>query len=124
MSHLMNRQGCPREYAYPFNFHFPPPIIRFPSPSLVGEDGRKPDEGKRLPATFYKSLLMKWNQVFGGVFIGLGLGLFLGGAIVDLTGKWNSTSSAGVGGLLAVSGVIAIQRARIQKPREKHGPDQ
>jgi hypothetical protein len=39
---------------------------------------------------------MKWNQVFGGAFIGLGLGLFLGGAIVDQTQKWNSASAAGV----------------------------
>ena len=67
---------------------------------------------------------MKWSQVFGGVFIGLGFGLFLGGAIVDLTGKWNSTSAAGVSMLLVMTGVIAIQRARLKKGPEKTGPDQ
>ena len=67
---------------------------------------------------------MKWNQVIGGVFIGLGFGLFLGGAIVDLTQKWNSTSAAGVSMLLVMTGVIAIQRARLNKGPEKAGPDQ
>jgi hypothetical protein len=55
---------------------------------------------------------MKWNQVFGGIFIGLGLGLFLGGAIIDSTMKWNSTSAAGVSMLLVLTGVIAIGRDR------------
>ena len=67
---------------------------------------------------------MNWNQVFSGVFIGLGLGLFLGGAIVDLTGKWNSTSAAGVSMLLVMTGVIAIQRARLKKGPDKAGPGQ
>jgi hypothetical protein len=62
-------------------------------------------------------LRMKWNQIFGGVFIGLGLGLFLGGAIVDLTGKWNSTSAAGVCVLLVLAGAMATRRDRFkQKP--------
>jgi hypothetical protein len=67
---------------------------------------------------------MKWSQVFAGVFIGLGLGLFLGGAIVDLTGKWNSTSAAGVCMLLVMAGVVAIQRERLKKQPEKPGPAQ
>jgi len=53
---------------------------------------------------------MKWNQVFGGLVIGLGLGLFLGGAIVEIAGKWNSTSAAGVSMLLVVTGVVATRR--------------
>jgi len=65
---------------------------------------------------------MKWNQVFGGIFIGLGLGLFLGGAIVDLTQKWNSTSAAGVCMLLVLAGAMAIQRDRLKKQPEKPGP--
>jgi hypothetical protein len=67
---------------------------------------------------------MKWNQVIGGVFIGLGFGLFLGGAIVDLTQKWNSTSAAGVCVLLALAGAMAIRRDRLKKQPEKPGPDQ
>jgi hypothetical protein len=67
---------------------------------------------------------MKWNQVFGGVFIGLGLGLFLGGAIVDLTRKWNSTSAAGVCMLLVLTGVMATRRGRLKKQLETPGPDQ
>ena len=67
---------------------------------------------------------MKWNQVFGGVFIGLGLGLFLGGAIVDLTGKWNSTSAAGVCMLLVLAGAMAARRDHLKKQPEKPGPDQ
>jgi hypothetical protein len=67
---------------------------------------------------------MKWNQVFGGVFIGLGLGLFLGGAILDLTQKWNSTSAAGVSMLLVLAGAMAIRRDRLKTPPEKPGPDQ
>ncbi len=66
---------------------------------------------------------MQWNQVFGGLFIGLGLGLFLGGAIVDLTQKWNSTSAAGVSMLLVVSGVIATRRDRLKEQPEQPGPD-
>jgi hypothetical protein len=66
---------------------------------------------------------MKWNQVFGGVFIGLGFGLFLGGAIVDLTQKWNSTSAAGVSMLLALTGVVAIQRERLKVQPAKSGED-
>ena len=67
---------------------------------------------------------MKWNQVFGGAFIGLGLGLFLGGAIVDQTQKWNSTSAAGVCMLLVLAGVMAIRRDRLKEQPEKPGPDQ
>jgi hypothetical protein len=67
---------------------------------------------------------MKWNQVLGGISIGLGLGLFLGGAIVDLTQKWNSTSSAGVCMLLVLTGVMAIRRDHSKKQSEKSGPDQ
>jgi hypothetical protein len=52
---------------------------------------------------------MKWNQVFGGILIGLGFGLFLGGAIVDLTQKWNSTSSAGFCMMLTMTGAVAIR---------------
>jgi hypothetical protein len=64
---------------------------------------------------------MKWNQLFGGVLIGLGFGLYLGGAIVDLTQRWNSTSSAGGCMLLVMTGVIACRR---KKEPEKPGPDQ
>jgi hypothetical protein len=67
---------------------------------------------------------MKWSQVFGGIFIGLGLGLFLGGAIVDLTKKWNSTSAAGVCMLLVLAGVQAARYDRLKKQPEKPGPDQ
>jgi hypothetical protein len=67
---------------------------------------------------------MKSNQVFGGVFIGLGLGLFLGGAIVDLTKKWNSTSAAGVCMMLVLTGVMATRRDRLKIKPEKPGPDQ
>ena len=66
---------------------------------------------------------MKWNQVFGGVFIGLGLGLYLGGAIVDATRKWNSTSAAGVSMLLVLTGVMATRRDGLKK-LGKPGPDQ
>jgi hypothetical protein len=65
---------------------------------------------------------MRWSQFFGGICIGLGFGLFLGGAIVDATGRWNSTSAAGVGSLLAVTGVIATQRDRITRSSEKSVP--
>jgi hypothetical protein len=67
---------------------------------------------------------MKWNQVFGGIFIGLGLGLFLGGAIVDQTQKWNSTSAAGVCSMLMLAGVLAARRDRFKKQPEKPGPNQ
>jgi hypothetical protein len=67
---------------------------------------------------------MKWNQVLGGVFVGLGFGLFLGGAIVDLTQKWNSTSAAGVGVLLVIIGMVAIQRDRFKKQPGKPGTEQ
>jgi len=67
---------------------------------------------------------MKWNQILGGVFIGLGFGLFLGGAIVDLTQTWNSTSSAGVCMLLVLTGSVGIQRDRLKKQPEKPGPNQ
>lgn len=67
---------------------------------------------------------MKWNQLLGGLFIGLGLGLFLGGAIVDSTGKWNSTSAAGVCMLLVLTGTVATRRDRFKKPLENPGPDQ
>jgi hypothetical protein len=67
---------------------------------------------------------MKWNQVFGGIFIGLGLGLFLGGAIVDQTGKWNSTSAAGVCSLLVLAGALATRHDLLKKQPEKPGPDQ
>jgi hypothetical protein len=62
---------------------------------------------------------MKWNQVFGGLFIGLGLGLFLGGAIVDLTQKWNSTSAAGVCIIFVLTGVMATRRDHLKKQPEK-----
>lgn len=67
---------------------------------------------------------MKWNQVFGGLCIGLGLGLFLGGAVVDLTHKWNSTSAAGVSMLLVLTGVVATRRDRLTKQPGTPGPDQ
>jgi hypothetical protein len=67
---------------------------------------------------------MKWNQLFGGVFIGLGVGLFLGGAIVDMTQKWNSTSAAGVCMLLVLAGAMATRRDLLRKQPEKPGPDQ
>jgi hypothetical protein len=67
---------------------------------------------------------MRWSQVFGGVFIGLGLGLFLGGAIVDQTKRWNSTSSAGVCMLLVLAGTVATQRDRLRKQPEKTGAEQ
>ena len=67
---------------------------------------------------------MKWNQVFGGVSIGLGLGLFLGGAIVDLTQRWNSTSAAGVSMILVVSGMVAIRRGLLKKQPRETGPNQ
>ena len=67
---------------------------------------------------------MKWNQVFGGVLIGLGLGLFLGGAIVDRVQKWNSTSAAGVCMLLVLIGTVAIRRDHLKKQNEKPGPEQ
>jgi hypothetical protein len=66
---------------------------------------------------------MRWNQVFGEVFIGLGLGLFLGGAIVDLTQKWNSTSAAGVSMMLVLSGVVATRRDLLKKQPRKTGPN-
>jgi hypothetical protein len=53
---------------------------------------------------------MKWNQFLGGTLIGLGFGLFLGGAIVDHTQKWNSTASAGGCMLLVLIGAIACRR--------------
>lgn len=58
---------------------------------------------------------MKWNQLFGGLFVGLGLGLFLGGAIVDVSQKWNSTSAAGVSTLLVLAGVLAARRDIVKK---------
>ncbi|MFO0877625.1 MAG: hypothetical protein U0840_09735 [Gemmataceae bacterium] len=67
---------------------------------------------------------MKWNQVLGGVLIGLGLGLFLGGAIVDQAQKWNSTSSAGFCMLLVLIGSVAIRRDQQKKQNEKLGPNQ
>ncbi len=67
---------------------------------------------------------MKWNQVFGGVFIGLGFGLFLGGAIVDMTQKWNSTSAAGVCMLFILTGMMAIQRDRLKKQTSKPNSSQ
>lgn len=67
---------------------------------------------------------MKWNQVLGGILVGLGFGLFLGGAIVDVTQKWNSTSAAGVSMLLVIIGMVAIQRDRLKKQPGKPGPDQ
>jgi predicted MFS family arabinose efflux permease len=66
---------------------------------------------------------MRWNQFIGGVLIGLGFGLFLGGAIVDLTQKWNSTSAAGVSMLLVIVAAIATQRDRRKKQHEKPRPD-
>lgn len=66
---------------------------------------------------------MNWPQIFAGILIGLGLGLFLGGAIVDVTQKWNSTSAAGVSMLLVVTGVIAIQRRRRQTQPKQLNPN-
>lgn len=67
---------------------------------------------------------MKWNQVLGGVLIGLGFGLYLGGAIVELTQRWNSTSSAGACMLLVMTGVIASRSERRKKVPEKPDPDE
>jgi hypothetical protein len=66
---------------------------------------------------------MKWNQFLGGILIGLGFGLYLGGAIVDLTQKWNSTSSAGACMLLVMTGAIAC-RKNLKKEPEKPGTEQ
>lgn len=67
---------------------------------------------------------MKWNQVLGGVFIGLGFGIFFGGAIVNWTGQWNSTSAAGGGMLLVITGMLAIRRDRLHKALERKGPEE
>ncbi len=67
---------------------------------------------------------MKWNQVFGGVLIGLGIGLFLGGAIVEITQKWNSTSAAGVCMLFILTGMMAIRRDRFAQQTNNTGTDQ
>jgi len=67
---------------------------------------------------------MKWNQVFGGVLVGLGIGFFLGGAIVDQAPKWNSTSSAGGCMLLVLIGSVAIRRDQQKNQNKKPGPDE
>jgi hypothetical protein len=67
---------------------------------------------------------MKWNQFLGGILIGLGLGLFLGGAIVESTGKWNSTSSAGGSMLLVMTGTLAAKGMPQKKAPQKAGPEQ
>jgi hypothetical protein len=59
---------------------------------------------------------MKWNQFIGGIFIGLGFGIFLGGAIVDSTQRWNSTSTAGGCGLLVMLGAIAVRGRQKKEP--------
>jgi hypothetical protein len=58
---------------------------------------------------------MRWNQFLGGVLIGLGFGLYLGGAIVDQTQRWNSTSAAGACMLLVVAGAIASRNSLRKK---------
>ena len=58
---------------------------------------------------------MKWNQFVGGILIGLGLGLFLGGAITTRMGHWNSTSAAGVSMLLVLTGTVATRRDSLKK---------
>src|SRR3954463_3427201 len=50
------------------------------------------------------------RQFFGGVLVGLAFGMLLGGALVDRQKKFNSTSMAGVGAMLALAGV-AIARS-------------
>ncbi len=67
---------------------------------------------------------MKWNQFLGGILIGLGFGLYLGGAIVDLTERWNSTSAAGASMLLVLTGAIACWKNRRKKEPEKPGTEQ
>ena len=64
---------------------------------------------------------MKWNQFLGGILIGLGFGLYLGGAIVDLTGRWNSTSAAGGSMMLVFLGAISLRRGLV--PRGRTSPD-
>ena len=58
---------------------------------------------------------MRWGQFLGGACIGLGVGLFLGGAIVVANGGWNSTAAAGVGSMLVTTGAIATQRDRLRQ---------
>jgi hypothetical protein len=65
---------------------------------------------------------MKWNQFIGGIFIGLGFGLYLGGAIVDLTQRWNSTSSAGGCSMLVLLGAIALRKGLVPGWRQSPGP--
>jgi hypothetical protein len=67
---------------------------------------------------------MKWNQFLGGILIGLGLGLYLGGAIVELTQRFNSTSSAGGSMLLVMVGAIASGIGRRKKEPEKPASEQ
>ena len=67
---------------------------------------------------------MKCNQVLGGILIGLGFGLYLGGAIVDRTQTWNSTSAAGVCMLLIMTGAIACRKNLRKKEPEKPGTEQ
>jgi hypothetical protein len=45
------------------------------------------------------------RQFFGGIVVGLALGMFLGAALAEGKKEVNYTSMAGVGGLLIVAGV-------------------
>lgn len=45
------------------------------------------------------------KQFFGGVLLGLALGIMLGAALAEGKKKVNYTSLAGVGSLLAIAGV-------------------
>jgi len=45
------------------------------------------------------------RQFFGGILVGLGLGMLIGAALAEGQQQVNYTSMAGVGSLLAVAGV-------------------
>jgi hypothetical protein len=66
---------------------------------------------------------MKWNQFLGGILIGLGFGLYLGGAIADLTQRWNFTSAAGGCMLLVMTGAIACRKSLRKQVPEKPGAE-
>jgi len=52
---------------------------------------------------------MKWNQLFGGVLVGLSLGIMVGVAVAPGSGPEKvTTSTAGFCMLLAMAGVAAI----------------
>jgi small basic protein len=50
------------------------------------------------------------RQFFGGVLVGIGLGLVLGAGVADGKQKVNYTSIAGVGCLLAIPGAVMARR--------------